>query len=548
VSNFTTVSGAFMGTPGFIAPEQVDGPGVDARADLYSLGVVYYMMLSNDLPFNAINALEMATQRVTLDPIPLESRVPTVDKRAAAIVKRLLQKDPKARYASAGEVKAALEQILVPVKPPAPPPASRRVAAPAAAILPDAVPPAEDWSASAKSRGTADETPAIAVRGDRRAAAPPKPEPVAPAADVVPEISAGPKKRVMEAAAIVPREVIPSAPLPPKAPKTRPLRAEDFPSNPNPKPEPPPDRPTAVRVAEAKPPAKWTHVPPPKRELRIVPNLFFWLLMLTACAAMFAVGALGSAVKADGFLASLPQPFLRGEGLMLRLGLTGGAVGMIVLAYVANRRQFKSSTYPGPAVMIPIFAVIVFYAAGLLAETDGAAQARVVLAATNAFHSLHHPGNLLMVAIWGLIAGLMFGIAGREDFDHGAGSVLVMLALGAAIGFGAGGDIPGVVQRCQSSPQQLMYPVGGIALAMLGLFFAVPNRARRGRRMMGILVILGALGLGFVAGLPGGPKTWTEPFQGLPAVLVHHGVALVVGTMLLTWGAWLLHRMTGRKF
>src|SRR5262245_41291049 len=69
-SNFTTVSGAFMGTPGFIAPEQVDGPAVDNRADLYSLGIVYYMMLSNELPFNAINALEMATQRVTIDPIP----------------------------------------------------------------------------------------------------------------------------------------------------------------------------------------------------------------------------------------------------------------------------------------------------------------------------------------------------------------------------------------------------------------------------------------------------------------------------------------------
>src|SRR6185369_3237957 len=111
-SNFTTVCGAFMGTPGFIAPEQVDGPAVDARADLYSLGVVYYMMLSNELPFNAINALEMATQRVTLDPIPLEQRVPGVDPRASAIVARLLKRNPAERYADAGQVKAALQEIL----------------------------------------------------------------------------------------------------------------------------------------------------------------------------------------------------------------------------------------------------------------------------------------------------------------------------------------------------------------------------------------------------------------------------------------------------
>src|SRR6185295_10337462 len=130
-SNFTTVSGAFMGTPGFIAPEQVDGPAVDARADLYSLGVVYYMMLSNELPFNAINALEMATQRVTIDPIPLQERVPGVDPRAAAIVAKLLKKNPADRYADAGQVKAALVEILGPAAAPklptpgaaAPPPA-----------------------------------------------------------------------------------------------------------------------------------------------------------------------------------------------------------------------------------------------------------------------------------------------------------------------------------------------------------------------------------------------------------------------------------------
>jgi serine/threonine protein kinase len=546
-SNFTTVSGAFMGTPGFIAPEQVDGPAVDARADLYSLGVVYYMMLSNELPFNAINALEMATQRVTLDPIPLESRVPDVDKRAAAIVKRLLMKDPSARYANAGEVKAALEQILAtfkPAAPPAPAPAPARRAPPAAKpVIAD-----EGLSSGSTSRRGMEAPPEIAVKGDRRAMAPPKPEPVVQEVDAEPEISAGPKKRVMEGGPVVPREIIPSAPLPSKAPKTRPLRAEDYPSNPNPKPEPAPSKPTrVVSAAEAKPPQKWTHVPPPKRELRIVSNLFFWLLILASCAAVFAIGALGS-LPGEGFFASLPQPFLRKEGLMLRLGLTGAAVGMVVLAYVSNRRQFKSSSYPGPAVMVPIFAVLAFYIAGLMAEAEGAGQARVVGAATQAFHSLAHPCNLALLTVWSLAAGLMFGIAGREDFDHGAGSILVIFSLGSAIAFGAGGDIPSVVERCMASLKFLAYPVGALVVTFLGLFLAVPNRARGARRFFGILVILVALGLGYVTGLPGGPKTWAAPLQGLPGEFVQHGVALVAGSMLLTWGAWLLHRMTAKKF
>jgi serine/threonine protein kinase len=543
-SKFTTVSGAFMGTPGFISPEQVDGPAVDHRADLYSLGVVYYMMLSNELPFNAINALEMATQRVTLDPIPLESRVSDVDPRAAAIVRKLLQKDPGARFGSAGEVKAALEQIIVPVKPPAPPPASvqtsrRPAPAPAPAnraAAPPAPPPQDD------------DVPEVAVRGDRRAVLPPKPVPVAQDPDAVPEISAGPKKRVLEGGAVVPREIVPSAPLPPKAPKTRPLRAEDYPSNPNLQPEAPPSRPTRVPSPETKARAKWTHVPPPKRQLRIAANLSFWILFLGACAALFSVGVLGSEPKSDGFLASLPQPFLRGEGLMLRLGLAGGAVAMIALAFVVNRKQIRASTYPAPAVMIPIFATIAFYIAGLMAVAEGSGQARVLSAALGAFHSLAHPGNLALLTLWSLVAGLMFGIAGKEDFDHGAGSILVMLALGAAICFGAGGNIPAVVERCQASPRLLVFPAGAILATMAGLFLAVPNRARNVRRTFGVLVLLVALGLGFVTGLPGGYKSWQEPFQGLWPALTRHGVALVIGTMLLTWGAWVLHRMTARKF
>ncbi|HLY09384.1 MAG TPA: serine/threonine-protein kinase, partial [Planctomycetota bacterium] len=326
-SSFTTVSGAFMGTPGFIAPEQVDGPAVDARADLYSLGVVYYMMLSNELPFNAVTALEMATQRVTLDPIPLEDRVPSVDQRAAAIVRKLLQKDAGARFPDAGTLRVELEKILIPPAPPtaAPPPPRpgppTRVSRPVTTVQPEGF-----WE-------NADEVPEVEIKGRRRPP-PPKAQPV-PEEDVVPEISAGPKKRVIEGAPIAPREILASVPLPKQAAQQRPLRAEDFPSNPNLKKE---ESKRIPRAAEVQAPPKWKHVPPPKRESLLGQNLAFWGLVLAGCAALFAVGALGVPTRAgDGFWASLPRPFIRNDAdLILRLSLAAAGVGLLVAAFLVN--------------------------------------------------------------------------------------------------------------------------------------------------------------------------------------------------------------------
>jgi serine/threonine-protein kinase len=589
-SSFTTVSGAFMGTPGFIAPEQVDGPAVGPRADLYSLGVVYYMMLSNELPFNALTALEMATQRVTIDPIPLESRVPNVDRRAATIVARLLRKDPDERFTDAGELRAALQEILGPVAAPAPeaydaPPAfSRRASGPAApaplrlpprklpaSVKPglrlDAEPPSEPSVVSTPGGGETvldmglskpvgppsppqdlewEDVPEVEIHGRRRP--PSKPAPVVPE-DSVPEIFAGPKKRVIQGAPVAPREIPASVPLPARPPpKTRPLRAEDYPSNPNLKKETA-SRPAEVRPPEPKAPPQWKHVPPPKRDKNIVTNLSFWALVLSACAALFAVGALGSMLRIDGFLVSLPQPFIREDGLVIRLGLSGAGIGLLVAAFLVNRKQIKATSHPGPAVMIPLFAVICFYSAGLMAAADGHGAERVTSAAHNTFQSLGHPCNLAVLALWSLIAGLMFGMAGREDFDHGAGSVLVMLSLGAVIGFASGGDIPGVVGRCMGSPKQLLYPVGGILVALLGLFLAFAHRAGTARKACGVAVIFLSLAIGFAGGLPApDAKAMALSFHGFLPELGQHGVALILGSMLLTWGAWILHRMTTMTF
>ncbi|HZE98687.1 MAG TPA: bifunctional serine/threonine protein kinase/MFS transporter [Planctomycetota bacterium] len=542
VSSFTTVSGAFMGTPGFIAPEQVDGPAVDARADLYSLGVVYYNMLSNELPFNALTALEMATQRVTLDPIPIEDRVPGIDPRASAIVRKLLQKDVAARYPDATALRADLEQILIPPRRAEPPPQARKTQVPPPRSRPATVVPADNfWD-------NADESvPEVEIHGRRRPP-PQKPQPVQDP-DYVPEISAGPRKRMIEGAeieprVIQPRELQPSAPLPKQAAKNRPLRAEDFPSNPNLKKE---ESKPIPRVAEVAAPPKWKHVPPPKRERHVVENLGFWGLVLAGCAALFAVGALGVPIRAgDGFWMSLPRPFIHGDsGLILRLGLVAAGAGLLVGAFLVNRKQLQQTTHPGPAVMVPIFAALCFFAAGLCAPATGQSLDLFLSGAQGSFRLLIHPSNLALLALWSLTAALMFGLSSREEFDYAAGSVLLVVSLGSVLAFGAGGNIPAIVSACIADPKMLVFPVGALAVAFLGLFLAFSPRAGGARRWGGILLILASLGLGYYGAVQSLPvKDLKAPGMALLTDLPVHGLAMILGFVLLTWTAWILHRMT----
>lgn len=92
-----TVEGQVMGTPHYMAPEQVEHPrDVDHRADIFSLGVVFYELLTGELP---------------LGKFPPPSRKVQVDVRLDDVVLRALEKEPERRYQRVGEVKSAVETI-----------------------------------------------------------------------------------------------------------------------------------------------------------------------------------------------------------------------------------------------------------------------------------------------------------------------------------------------------------------------------------------------------------------------------------------------------
>ena len=93
-----TGAGQVMGTPNYMAPEQIEHPqDVDHRADIYSLGVVFYQMLTGELP---IGRFAPPSQKVR------------IDVRLDEVVLRALEKEPHLRYQQASEVKTEVEGIV----------------------------------------------------------------------------------------------------------------------------------------------------------------------------------------------------------------------------------------------------------------------------------------------------------------------------------------------------------------------------------------------------------------------------------------------------
>ncbi len=106
-----TVAGTTMGTYAYMSPEQARGSVVDARGDIWSLGVILYEMATGSQPFVGATSVVVLEGLLTQQPVPLRQRNSQAPPGIEPIVLKALEKDPNRRYQSASELRADLERI-----------------------------------------------------------------------------------------------------------------------------------------------------------------------------------------------------------------------------------------------------------------------------------------------------------------------------------------------------------------------------------------------------------------------------------------------------
>ncbi|PYU00983.1 MAG: hypothetical protein DMG38_05395 [Acidobacteria bacterium] len=136
-----TQTGALMGTPEYMSPEQAKGIKVDARSDLFALGIVFYEMLTGISPYKADTALATLLKRTQERPLPPAEIDPTIPKAISDVVMQCLEIDRDHRYSTAREILEDLGEEM---------PTSVRTVAPTPPVIPTS--PAEEISPFARYR------------------------------------------------------------------------------------------------------------------------------------------------------------------------------------------------------------------------------------------------------------------------------------------------------------------------------------------------------------------------------------------------------------
>ena len=106
-----TQDGFIVGTPQYLAPEVLQGAEADARADIYSTGIVLYEIFTGVLPFNAPTAMEVVVQHLREEPAAPSSRWPEIAPALEITILKCLKKDPEQRYRSVADLLHDLEAL-----------------------------------------------------------------------------------------------------------------------------------------------------------------------------------------------------------------------------------------------------------------------------------------------------------------------------------------------------------------------------------------------------------------------------------------------------
>jgi hypothetical protein len=110
-SKTLTATGTTLGTPYYLAPEQVESKNVDGRADLYSLGVIFFELLTNRLPFDSSEAINIIVMHVSEEPPSPRSFNALIPDGVERCVLKLLAKRPSDRYQTAEELVSYLSKL-----------------------------------------------------------------------------------------------------------------------------------------------------------------------------------------------------------------------------------------------------------------------------------------------------------------------------------------------------------------------------------------------------------------------------------------------------
>ncbi|MBI4856884.1 MAG: Stk1 family PASTA domain-containing Ser/Thr kinase [Acetobacterium woodii] len=111
-SSTVTMTNQTMGSVHYISPEQAKGGFVDERSDLYSLGILYYELLTGKLPFDEENTVTIAIKHIQEEIVPPKMLEPKIPERVNQIVIKLTQKKPDERYQNTDELMEDLEAVL----------------------------------------------------------------------------------------------------------------------------------------------------------------------------------------------------------------------------------------------------------------------------------------------------------------------------------------------------------------------------------------------------------------------------------------------------